>query len=562
MIYEEDLLLAKNLLALNVLDNANHAKFLKILKESQTRNCVEILIDDIGIDANVVQQSIATTFDIPEVKVNEGNITVKDGHISANSTAKYKVIPITLTGVELTVAFVEPPYKQVVEFLKQESKYTIIPIVISLPNYRNLVKLPKARAEEMKTITSKYNLSNFDMQVIGKEKLLDAQRTGKIPPMDVLVDEIIIHAIKEDAHDIHFEPAENIMRIRIDKDGILKRLISFPREFVENISNVLKTKAGLNAFEKKKPQEGGYTATFGSQIVNLRVSTVPILHGERIAVRLFVKLSTIKPLDDIGFSERNLRKFLYLINKPTGLIIVSGPAASGKSTTIYAAVNELNTPEKNIMTVEDPIECKLDSVSQVNVSLDKSLDFANILRAILRQRPNIILIGEIRDAETGSIAAEAAITGNLVLSTILSSDAIGTIPRLINLGVPPHFLAPTLSGVVYQQLVRMVCDNCRETYKPSIEEVSRLGITRNNGLLFYRGKGCNVCGGDGYIGRTTIHEILIVDDLLKDLIYLNAPILKLREAAVSSGFKSIRYSAIRSVLAGCTTSSEIFRVLG
>lgn len=562
MIYEEDLLLAKNLLALNVLDSVNHDKFLKILKESQTRNCVEVLVDDVGIDANVVQQSIATTFDIPEVKVNEGNITVKDVHISAGSSVKYKVIPITLTGVELTVAFVEPPYKQVVEFLKQESKYTIIPIVISLTNYRNLVKLPKVRAEEMKTITSKYNLSNFDMQLIGKEKLLDAQRTGKIPPMDVLVDEIIIHAIKEDAHDIHFEPAENIMRIRIDKDGILKRLISFPREFVENIGNVLKTKAGLNAFEKKKPQEGGYTATFGSQIVNLRVSTVPTIHGERIAVRLFVKLSTVKPLDDIGFSERNLRKFLYLINKPTGLIIVSGPAASGKSTTIYAAVNELNTPEKNIMTVEDPIEYKLDSISQVNPSIDKSLDFANALRAILRQRPNIILVGEIRDAETGSIAAEAAITGNLVLSTILSSDAIGTIPRLINLGVPPHFLAPTLSGVVYQQLVRMVCDNCRETYKPSIEEVSRLGITRNNGLLFHRGKGCNVCGGNGYIGRTTIHEILIVDDLLKDLIYLNAPILKLREAAVSSGFKSIRYSAIRSVLAGCTTSSEIFRVLG
>lgn len=556
MIYEEDLLLAKNLLALNILNNVNHDKFVKILKESQTRGSVEILIDDIGIDAIVVQQSIATTFEIPEVKVTEGNITVKDGRISANSSAKYKVIPISLTGVELTVAFVDPPYKQLVELLKQESRYSIIPIVISLPNYRDLVKLPKVRTEEMKAITTKYNLSNFDMQVIGKEKLLDAQRTGKLPPMDVLVDEIIIHAIKENAHDIHFEPAENTMRVRIDKDGILKRLISFPREFMENLGSVLKTKAGLNAFEKKKPQEGGYTATFGSQTVNLRVSTVPTINGERIAVRLFVKLSTIKPLDDIGFSERNLRNFLYLINKPTGLIIVSGPAASGKSTTIYAAVNELNTPEKNIMTVEDPIEYKLDSISQVNPSIDKSLDFANALRAILRQRPNIILVGEIRDAETGSIAAEAAITGNLVLSTILSSDAISTIPRLINLGVPAHYLAPTLSGVVYQQLIRMVCDNCRETYKPSIEELSRLGITKNNGLLFHRGKGCNVCGGDGYIGRTTIHEILIVDDLLKDLIYLNAPILKLREAAVSSGFKSIRYSALRSVLSGCTTDRK------
>jgi uncharacterized protein with von Willebrand factor type A (vWA) domain len=189
MIYEEDLLLAKNLLALNIIDKFRHDKLMRILKDTQIRGCVDILVDEIGIDANVVQQSIATTFDVPEVKINEGNITVKESSISTSSCTKHKVIPVTLTGMELTVAFVDPPYKQVVEQLKQESKHVIIPIVISLPNYRNLIKSPQTRVEEIKTITSKYNLENFDMQIIGKEKILEAQRTGKLPPSDVLVDE-------------------------------------------------------------------------------------------------------------------------------------------------------------------------------------------------------------------------------------------------------------------------------------------------------------------------------------------------------------------------------------
>jgi type IV pilus assembly protein PilB len=562
MIYEEDLLLVKNLIALNVFDKTKNEKFLKLLKESSSRSCAEVLVDEIGLNAKVVQQSIATTFDLPEARVNQENVTVKENIISVNSCAKHKIIPIALNGMELTIAFIDPPYKQVLELLKQESKRVIVPIVISLSNYREIVKTPKARPEEVKNITSKYNLENFDMQVVGKERLLDIQRSGKLPPMDVLIDEIIIHAIKEGAHDIHFEPFENMMRIRIDKDGILNRLVTFPREYVENFANILKTKAGLNAFEKKKPLEGSYSASFGGRLVDIRVSTIPTIFGERMVLRLVGSLSAVKPIDDIGFSNRNLRIFLNLLNKPIGLIIISGPAGNGKSTTVYAAVNELNSLDKNIMTVEDIIEFKLDFAGQVHAGKEQGMDFANALRAILRQKPNVVLVGEIRDVDTGIVATEAALAGNLVLSTMLSTDAIGTIPRLLNLGIPAHYLAPTLSGIVYQQLIRMVCDNCRETYQPSKEEMYRLGITNGKEILFHRGKGCDVCGGDGYFGRTAVHEILLVDDYLKDLIYLNAPVTKIRETAINKGFKSIRYSGIRSVLAGITTSSEVLRVLG
>jgi type IV pilus assembly protein PilB len=560
MIYDEDIILAKNLLALNIIDNNKYDKLTAYLKENQTQGCTEYLTDGIGVDERLVQQSIATTFDLPEIKLNEGDIIIKTPVLSYSTCSKYKIIPVSLVGVELTVAFVDPPYKHVIEILKLESKQIITPIIISLSNYRNLIKVSKAKAEESKLITSRFNIDQYDVQLIGREKVLDAQKIGKLPPYDVLVEEVFIRAIRINAHDIHFEPSDTELRVRVDKDGIMRRLISFPREFGDNFGNVLKTKAGLNAFEKKKPQEGGYTASFGQQLVDVRVSTLPTIFGERIAVRLFIKQGKIRPIDDLGFSERNLKKFLYLLNKPSGLIIVAGPSASGKSTTIYAAVNELNMPEKNILTVEESIEYKLDFAGQVQAGSDKSFNFADALRAILRHKPNVILVGEIRDAETGIVAAEAALIGNLVLTTMLSSDAIATIPRLLQLGIPLHWLAPTLSGIVYQQLLRTICPNCKVPYTPSKDEIFHLGLNTNKtDMVFYRGAGCETCGGTGYFGRVAVHEVLVIDERLKDLIYQQAPIIKLRETAIHSGFKSIKYSAVRKVILGQTSTSEIIR---
>lgn len=563
MLYDEDVTLAKNLLALNIIDKFKFEKFSKVLKESQTQGCAEVLVDDVGVADEIVQQSIANTFDIPEIVINEGHITLKESLLSHSTCLKYRIIPLSLTGMELSVAFVDPPYKPLIDILKQESKRVIIPIVITLSNYRNLVKTTGGRVEEIKTLTSRFNIEQFDMKLIGRDKVLEAQKNGKLPPFDILVEEMIIKALKNDAHDIHFEPMENELRVRTDKFGVLERLLSFPREFNENFANIFKTRADLNVFEKRKPQEGGFTANIGTRQVDLRVSILPSVYGERIAVRLFVKTTSIRPIEDIGLSNTNLEKLLYLISKPSGLILITGPAGSGKSTTLYSAINELDVAEKNILTVEDPIEFKLDFATQVPAGAEKSFGFAEALKSILRQRPNVILIGEIRDVETGIVAAEAALNGNLVLSTMLSSDAIGTIPRLLQFGIPSYWLAPTLSGVVYQQLVRTICPDCKQSYKPSDEELQRLGITDySSELIFYKGQGCKTCDGNGYFGRSAIHEVLTVDDQLKDLIYQNAPLMKLKEAAVHNGFKTIRYSAVRKVLLGTTTSSEVFRRLG
>jgi len=287
-----------------------------------------------------------------------------------------------------------------------------------------------------------------------------------------------------------------------------------------------------------------------------------VMHGERIALRMLEKNTRVARIEELGFATENLARVRKVLRRPTGLFLVTGPSSSGKSTTVYAMVNDIQSTEKNIMTVEDPIEYKLEFASQVQTAADKTFGFADALRAILRQNANVIMVGEIRDAETGIVAAEAALTGNLVLSTMLSGDAIGAVFRLINLGIPAYWLATTLIAVVYQQLIRKICDACKEEYQPTAEENSGFIHMLSGQTKFYRGRGCDKCGKTGYSGRTAVHEILIVNDQIRDLIYQQASMMKLREAARASGFENIFQDTIKKVAAGVTSIDEFYRALG
>jgi len=415
--------------------------------------------------------------------------------------------------------------------------------------------------DDIKSIPSKVNLEQFDVSTFAKDKIRDLFRTGKVPTADLMADEIILRAIKLGATDIHFEPTDTELRVRCGTEGVLKKLVSLPKEISENLASVLKTKGGLNAFEKKKPQEGRFSLNIGAHQFDLRISIVPIMSGERIALRILEKTANVANLEELGFSVENLEKVRKILRHPNGLFIVTGPSGSGKSTTIYAAVNDIQTIEKNIITVENPVEYKLDFASQVQTS-DKSFTFVDALRAILRQNPNVIMLGEIRDAETGIVAAEAALTGNLVLSTILADNAVGAIFRLISLGVPNYWIASTLIGVVYQQLARRICDSCKEEYQPSNpEELTFVNMLAGQ-AKFYHGKGCDKCDNSGYKGRIAIHEVLTINDNIRDLIYQNASMLKIKEAAREFGFENIFQDGINKVKAGITTISEFYRVLG
>jgi type II secretory ATPase GspE/PulE/Tfp pilus assembly ATPase PilB-like protein len=406
-------------------------------------------------------------------------------------------------------------------------------------------------------------LEQLDIQNLSKEKLRELFRGGKLPTADQIVEEIFYRAIYTEANDIHIEPIEGELQIRLGHEGTLKRLVSLPADMNDSILSVLKTKCTLNQFEKKKPQEGRFSAVYGQDPYDFRVNVIPVMAGERCLVRILRKSSLISKIDDLGFSTENLERLKTLLHNPRGLFLVTGPSGSGKSTTVYAAVNQVQTPEKCIITVEDPVEYRLPFASQVNLPADKSFNFIDALRAILRQNPNVIMIGEIRDAETGVVAAEAALTGNLVLSTMLADDAIGAIHRLFNLGVPAYWLASTVVGIVYQLLIRKICPDCREEYQLSREELKIVGAPmETSDLRLFRGRGCPNCMGTGYKGRVAICEIVTISPELRDLIFQKASIIKMREEASNYGFQAIRQDAVRKALQGITTLQEVARILG
>jgi len=417
--------------------------------------------------------------------------------------------------------------------------------------------------DELKNIPSKVNLEQFDIANFAKEKIREMFRGGLVPTSEAMVEEIILRALKKGAADVHFEPVDRELRIRLGVEGVMQKLVLLPIEIAENIASILKTKASLNVFEKRKPQEGRFTIKYGALQFDCRVSTMPILDGERIVVHILQKNARVARIEELGFAPEMLAALRALLQRPSGLVLVTGAAGSGKSTTVYAAVNDIQALVKNIITVENPVEYRLDFASQVPTPADGSFTIVEALRSILRQSPNIIMIGEIRDAETGTVAAEAAITGNLVLSTMLSTDALGGILRLLHLGVPPYYVATTLSGVVYQKLVRRICDSCKESYLPSADSVPpSFAATLPQGSTLFRGKGCDACGGTGYHGRAAIMELLSINAQLKDLVHNQASPMQLKEAAAATGFQPIQRDALRKLLAGTIAVDGYVEALG
>jgi type II secretory ATPase GspE/PulE/Tfp pilus assembly ATPase PilB-like protein len=353
------------------------------------------------------------------------------------------------------------------------------------------------------------------------------------------------------------------MQIRLGHEGTLKRLVSLSPDMSESILNVLKAKSALNQFEKKKPQEGRFSTVYGNEPFDFRVNTLPVLSGEICSVKLLRKTTSISRIDDLGYSKENLDRLRGLLRSPRGLVLITGPSSSGKSTTVHASVNYIQVSEKCVISVEDPVEYRLPNISQVNLPADKSFSFIDALRGVIRQNPDVIMIGEIRDSETGIIAAEAALSGNLVLSTMLADDALGAIHHLLNFGIPPYWLESSLAGIVYQLLIRKICLNCKEEYQLSPDELQMVGAPmESSDLKLFRGRGCPNCLGTGYKGRVAICEILTISPILRDMIIKRESILKMREEAINCGFQAIRQDAVRKALTGVTTLQEVVRMLG
>lgn len=406
------------------------------------------------------------------------------------------------------------------------------------------------------------NLEAFAHDFEETADLLDADDEA---PIIRLVNSLISQAVKEHASDIHIEPSEKDMVVRFRIDGILYEKIRPPKRLQASVVSRIKIQAGLNIAEKRLPQDGRIRIRMAGKDIDIRVATAPTSYGERITMRLLDRSSILLDLSDLGFAPGNLVHIRSLIKKSHGIILVTGPTGSGKTTSLYAFLAVINKPDLNILTIEDPVEYQLTGVSQTQVNPKIQLTFASGLRSFLRHDPDVIMVGEIRDLETAEIAIQAALTGHLVLSTIHTNDAPGAITRLVDMGVEPFLVASSIIGIMAQRLLRTLCPHCKESYQASVEEIQELGIEPRPGneeITFWRGAGCNQCLNTGYKGRMGIHEVLMPTDDIRQLILQNVDSGTIKKKAMAQGMATLREDGARKVLAGITSSAEVLRVTG
>ena len=378
-----------------------------------------------------------------------------------------------------------------------------------------------------------------------------------------LVNSIIERAINERASDIHLEPRENEMVVRMRIDGLMRTILTVPKDLQSSVISRIKIMSGLDISERRIPQDGRFNVRVRDKNIDLRISTLPTVYAEKIVARLLDKSGGNITKEKIGLTGHDEEMFDKMIKCRSGVLLIVGPTGSGKSTTMYAMIGELNTPEVNMVTLEDPVEYNIDGVNQVPINEKTGMTFANGLRAILRQDPDIIGVGEIRDGETAEIAMRSAITGHVVISTIHTNDAIGTIERLENIGVEPYLVASALRGVISQRLMRRICPQCRKAYTPDDGELLELGLQPEEGLEFYRGAGCPACFDTGYRGRIAVFEMLDVNSRVRRLIAEGAsrPEIEAELKKPENGFVSLRENAMRLVREGVTTTTELLRVV-
>jgi general secretion pathway protein E len=389
--------------------------------------------------------------------------------------------------------------------------------------------------------------------------LLDLEGDDEAPIIR-LVNSLMSQSVKDRASDIHIEPFEREISVRFRVDGVLREIIKPPKRFQSSIISRVKIMAGLNIAEKRLPQDGRIRLKVAGKDIDVRVSTVPTTYGERIVMRLLDRSSVLRDLDTIGFNQRNLSIMNALIKKPHGIILVTGPTGSGKTSTLYACLAKINRPDLNILTIEDPVEYQLKGVGQVQVNAKIELSFANGLRSFLRQDPDVIMVGEIRDRETAEIAIQASLTGHLVLSTVHTNDSAGAVTRLVDMGVEPFLVASSLVGVLAQRLVRTICKECKESYAPTPQELTEIGLDPKTVKEAWRGRGCPRCLDTGYQGRLGIYELMLVDDEIRQLVLKNVDASTIKNAARRKGLRSLREDGAEKVLAGITTTAEVARV--
>jgi type IV pilus assembly protein PilB len=487
--------------------------------------------------------------------------------VTAETVQAYQVVPIEYNprAKRLKIAMKTADNFRAVDDLRLLMGFNVEAVVADAAEIDALVKKHYAKTESVKDVMSELAADEKFKSLAGKggasidlDAVMEAAEDNKVIK---LLNLVLLQAIKDRASDIHFEPFENEFKMRYRIDGVLYEMVPPPKHLGSAITSRIKVMASMDIAERRLPQDGRIELTVGGAPIDLRVSVLPTMYGESVVMRVLDRSNVKLQLDRIGLREDDLELFRKLVNKPNGIVIVTGPTGSGKTTTLYAALQELNDITTKILTAEDPVEYDIDGLCQCQVNPEVELTFARCLRSFLRQDPDIILVGEIRDLETGVIAVQASLTGHLVLTTLHTNDAPSSILRMVDLGLEPFLLTATLEGIVAQRLVRTICNKCKEPYTPREEELMELQLRPEDleGRQLYRGRGCDNCHNSGFRGRTAIFEIMTMNDELRELVMKHASTNVLRDAARRAGMRTLRECGLFAIYEGLTTIDEVVR---
>ena len=477
---------------------------------------------------------------------------------------KHRIVPVKMEGGTLTAAAADPLNQEALDDLRLILGCRDIRVVLSSEREvgRAINRFYEQGADTPEEMIQSLDAESSDRILHELEETEDLLEASDEAPVIRLVNLVLFQAVKERASDIHIEPFQKELKVRYRIDGILYNRLSPPRRYQPAIVSRLKVMAKLDIAEKRLPQDGRIPVKIADRDIDIRVSIIPTSFGERVVLRLLDKNSAHFGLEEIGLSPDHLKTLEELIRRPNGILFVTGPTGSGKTTTLYAALSRINSPDKNIVTIEDPVEYQLFGIAQIQVNPKIGLTFAHGLRSILRHDPDVILVGEVRDVETAEIAIQAAMTGHLVFSTLHTNDAASAVTRLIDMGIEPFRIASVIRAIAAQRLVRVLCPECREEYTPEPEALRDAGLDPAGvqGRKVFRGRGCPSCAGTGYRGRTAIYEILRVSETIRQLIMKKADSATIARHALEEGMKSLRGDGAEKVLAGVTTLEELARV--
>lgn len=539
----------------------------EILEQHQAsgQSLISILKQSELVSEEQFTRILAASNKIEFINLSPDMVDPMAAHMISQDTAnQHNLIPVKKEGGKLLVAMSCPLNLAVRDQIEMKTGFEVVPLAATPEAVRQAVRYH-------------FNVRNVTRQAIASMRLkedanknvsADSEQKNKISqvtddPITKLVSSIITGAIDARASDVHIEPQESDMRVRYRIDGLLHDEISVPLSAQPEVVSHIKIIADMDISEKRSPQDGHITIKHDRRDYDLRISSLPAVGGEKIVIRILDKSTNKWALDDIITCPDDNKKFRSLVKNPYGMILLTGPTGSGKTTTLYSVLQLLNTTEKNIVTVEDPVEYRLDGITQIQVKPIAGMSFASALRSILRQDPDIILVGEIRDLETAEIAISAALTGHLVLSTLHTNDAAGAISRLINLGIPPFLVASALLGTAAQRLIRTVCNKCKKAYTPTAKELGGLlaCAEKTQNIQLYRSVGCNSCYQTGYSGRKAIYEILCVSSRIRKMIVQSGSDDAIKKQAISEGMKTLQKSGIEQVVDGSTNIEELLRLI-